>query len=184
MDAIKDYDEIETMTDFPKLPAGGYIVKILDAKDQPKLQYFEVVFDITEGEFKAFFGTDFYKDKEYMHKLFVSYKESAKKSFKSFITSVEESNNVTLKEKVKSGILDGSDLKGKLVGAILGYEEYEADDGKVKTRLKKFANFRSVETIRSGDFKVPELKKLTSKKVETPESFGGFSPITDEECPF
>lgn len=179
---IGNYNEIETNQEFKRLPAGGYIIKIVDAKDKDNKNYFEVIYDIAVGEYKGFFAEDYYKDKPYMHRLICSYKDSALRSFKGFITSLEESNNLDLSEKVMKGTLDASDLIGRTVGALLGYEEYQNERGDTRQRLCSVAGFRSVKTINDGKFKVPELKTLKVETEAAPSS--GFIPITDEDLPF
>lgn len=57
-------------------------------------------------------------------------------------------------------------LKGKLVGVVIGEEEYINQKGAVRTRTYVNA-VRSVETIEKGEFKIPELKKVDATKVVT-----------------
>ena len=59
MERINGYEDAKAYTDAEKLPAGGYVVKILDVNE---LVYdwgkvLAISFDITEGEY-----TDFYKN--------------------------------------------------------------------------------------------------------------------------
>jgi hypothetical protein len=53
---------------------------------------------------------------------------------------------------------------GKYVGLVIGYEEYINGSGETKERLY-VKDVKTVEQIRQGDFKTPELKKLS---VEVP----------------
>ena len=86
-------------------------------------------------------------------------------------------------------------MRGKYIGIILGEEEYRAKDGSVKTRLS-VVNTRSVQSIREGDFKVPELRKLKAPAssgfsdgfASEPSTFSpaGFTDLSadDGELPF
>lgn len=180
MHPIKGFKEIETMKEFKKLPAGGYVIKIGKVEDNEQKNYFSFTYDIAEGEYKDFFKEEFYADKDFAHTLICSYSDKAKKSFKGFITALEKSNNVQLQDKVEDGSLSAKELEGLTVGAILSYEEYNATTGGTNTKLSKFAGMRSVDTIRSGNFKVPETKTLE----ESQAPVNGFTPVKDEEITF
>ena len=97
-------------------------------------------------------------------------------------------------------------MVGKKIGFVIGEEEYEGKDKdgvtpKVKVRTYVYAR-RSVDSIRNGDFKVPEFKKLAQKPVSaTPNPFANngsapakvaeeppagdvFASLEDDDCPF
>ena len=102
-----------------------------------------------------------------------------------------------------------SGLSGSCQSAhMIAEEEYEGKDKdgvtpKVKVRTYVYAR-RSVDSIRNGDFKVPEFKKLAQKPVSaTPNPFANngsapakvaepvvtdnsdpFAALDDSECPF
>ena len=85
---------------------------------------------------------------------------------------------------------DESTLKGKKVGLILQEEEYVptggAHAGELRTRLivQKVVN---VETIKSGKYKVPELKKLdkyTGPTQPTQNAQPQPANISDDSLPF
>ena len=77
---------------------------------------------------------------------------------KGFTTAIENSNpGYTWDFNEKK-------LKGKVVGLVLGEEEFLNSSGKVCTRTY-VAAVRSVDVIREGKFDVPELKKLSADKV-------------------
>lgn len=178
--------------DFQRLPAGGYIAKIQAVTDLPDKEYLRITFDIAEGEFKGFYAnTD--ADHEYLHQFISSYKEKAMGMFKGFLKNVDASNNTSFETQAEKGF-DERQLVGKLVGIILGYEEYENNRGDVATRAR--INTRAVEIIRAGRFNVPELKKLVNgsgKPAATtaPAAATGpgtslpeFQQITDDDIPF
>lgn len=85
---------------------------------------------------------------------------------------------------------------GKVIGIVLGEEEYRKNDGGIGTRLY-VAQVRSIKSIETGDFKVPELKKLaadTAPVAAAPAGYGaasagygaGFAELSDDdgELPF
>ena len=164
MKKISGYDKIQESGSFKKLPVGGYVVKILSAIDVPEKEYLRLSFDIAEGPNKGFFAEEYKNDTREDKKwpnagTFVrSYKEKALPMMKGFTTAVEKSN------KNYTWNFDESTLKGKLVGLVIGEEEYVNSSGKMRTRTYVNA-VRSVDVIREGKFEVPELKKLSADKV-------------------
>ena len=81
--------------------------------------------------------------------------------FKGNLKAVDESNGTGFETAAMTGI-DERRLAGCSVGMILGEEEYEGNDGTVKTRLK-VRGVRPAQLIRDGRFKQPELKKLAAE---------------------
>ena len=164
MKKISGYDKIQESGSFKKLPVGGYVVKILNATDVPDKEYLRLSFDIAEGPNKGFFAEEYKnntrEDKKWPNAgTFVrSYKEKALPMMKGFTTAVEKSN------KNYTWNFDESTLKGKLVGLVIGEEEFVNSSGKMRTRTYVNA-VRSVDIIREGKFEVPELKKLSADKV-------------------
>ncbi len=73
---------------------------------------------------------------------------------------------------------DPQSLVGKYVGVVLGEEEYRAKDGTIKTRLY-VAETRSGKSIRDGDFKIPELKKLSPNVAAPTYAAPGAAPVSD-----
>ena len=184
MKPIKNIDSVQEAGDGgQRLPAGGYICKYTDVKDEPTKEYLYMEYDIAEGEFEGY-----YKDLEerlgfWGGKCYRSYKEKALPMFKRMCSAVTKSN--------KRFIFDGNEhadektLIGKLVGMVFGEEEYVGTDGSVKTRLYVVREM-PVEDIRAGKFKVPELKKLGEAAPATKQD-DGFMNIpedSDEETPF
>lgn len=181
----KAYKDAEASTgDFKRLPAGGYIAKITAVKDVDDKSYLRLTFDIAEGEKKGFYAkTD--ADHEYTHQFIRSYKETALGMFKGFLKAVDNSNGTNFEPQAEKGFAE-QQLVGKVVGILVGYEEYVSDRGDIRERMR--VNTRSVETIRSGNFTVPELKKLqtgSGGSGEAPVSpVAGFEGITDADIPF
>ena len=146
---------------FQKLPAGGYVCKIQNVVDVPDKEYLVIDLDIAEGEYKGYFENQYVRfGGNWKCKKYQSYRERALPIFKGFTTSVEESNDRYLWD------FDETKLKGKLVGVIFGEEEYLTDSGDIKIVVKP-QHFRSVKTIREGDYAVPAIKRLdTNPPVE------------------
>ena len=101
--------------------------------------------------------------------------------FKGFIKAVDESNGTNFNAEVETGF-DETKLIGKLIGYVVGEEEYESNTGEIRTRLDwRNAKVRSVAQIKSGNCAVPPKKAL---KVSEPPVSDGFGPISDDDMPF
>ena len=177
-----DMTNVQEAGEFPKLVAGGYVCRYTNVEDNPDKEYLYMEYDIAEGEFK-----DYYKQmnenlKFWGGRLFRSYKEKAQPMFKRMCSAVTKSNPGYLFDGNTNS--DEKTLIGKLVGLVLGEEEYVGNDGSLKTRLYVYSE-KSVDDIRSGNFKVPALKKLsdTNQATTTDTSFMN-TEGTDEEVPF
>ena len=163
-----------------RLPAGGYVCRYTDVVDYPDKEYLYMEYDVIEGEFKGYYRA--LKDRAgfWGGKVYRSYKEKALPMFKRMCSAVTKSN--------KGFIFDGGDknsdettLIGMNVGMVFGEEEYEADNGEIKTRLY-VAYECDADKIRKGDFKVPDLKTIDRPK-EAPTVTGneGFMQVPDSE---
>lgn len=134
---------------------GGYVCHIVRATDVPNKKYLELEVDICEGEYKNFYTDLSSRAGFWGLRLYRSYKESAKGMFKGFIEDIGQSN---------SGFAwdwDEKKLEGMRFGAVIGEEEYQANDGQIKTRLK-ITTTKTVQQIDGGDYRVPDLKRLES----------------------
>ena len=179
MKPIKNYNAVQASGDFERLPAGGYVIKITAAQDNDDKQYLRIVYDIAEGpEAGRYKNED--AEHDYRHSFVRSYKESALGMFKAFILAVDGANGTNFNDRIEKGFPE-HELVGKLLGVLFGYEEYEANDGTVKERLR-LVRFLNIEQVRAGDFKVPDLKKLEGKPAAAPVA--GFTPFTDDNLPF
>lgn len=160
MKPIENWNEIQEAKTFERLPVGGYVCAIKAVEDVPDKQYLKIYFDIVKGEKKGYFQNEYDRDTRPQKKwaqagTFIrSYKDSAASMFKGFINAVEASNkNFTWNWDEKS-------LVKKYVGLVIGEEEYVNQKGAVRVR-NYVVGIHKTETIESGDFKMPELKKLT-----------------------
>lgn len=169
MKAINNFDKIQESGSFEKLPVGGYIIKILAVDDVPEKEYLKIFFDINDGEKKGFFQKAFKEDTRTEKKwpnagsFIRSYKEKALPMFKGFTNAMENSN------KGYKWNFDEKSLVNKVCGIVVGLEEYVNQKGQVRTRTYISA-VRSVDTIKKGEFTVPELKKLDATKVSSSQT--------------
>ena len=187
-----DMRNVKEAGDNTRLTAGGYVCQYTKVEDREDKEYLYMEFDIVEGEFKGYFKDLSDRFGFWGGKCYRSYKEAAKPMFKRMCSAVSKSNG--------NFVFDGDQINrdertlvGKYVGIVFQEEEYIGNDGSVKTRLNVYAE-RPVDDIRSGNFKVPSLKKLEDDNGrETPAGSGatadpdGFMNIPDdasEEMPF
>lgn len=183
MKVINDFENIQASSgEFPRLEPNGYICRITLADDFPfdektgKGDYLKIEYDIAEGEFKDYFYDQYAKFSSFWGGRFIrSYKEKALGMFKHFIDCVEKSN------AGYSWNWDEGTLQGKLIGLVIGEEEYENQAGEVKVRLY-VKDIKTVEDIKNGNFKVPSLKKLNKPTASEPSK--EFTEVTDDDLPF
>lgn len=190
MEKLQGYDEAQALTgEYETLEAGGYICKIIAAKEETSKtskKMLVLALDIVEGEKKDFFKKRFEENKknntdptkEIKWPSGGTYRqmlegEKAVGYLKGLMTSLENSNP-TFKWD-----WDEKKLKNLKCGAIFGEEEYEKMDGSIGTSTKvKF--IRTVEAIKEGKFKIPEIKKLIQKG----EAFDDFATASSDDLPF
>lgn len=180
MDNI-NWDEIQEQQpgDFNNPVPGGYIAKIINVEDVEGKKYLKIEWDFTDGEYKGANAETFNRAGFWPTALMRSYKTNAQGFFKAFKTSVEMSNpNYTFRN-------DPASLIGKLMGVVLGEEEYISGKGELKTRLYVYQT-RSVKAIQTGDYKVPDLKKLAPGQALAPKNESQFKTVDDlgDDCPF
>lgn len=179
----KAYEEAEARTgEFKRLPAGGYVCKITAVNDVVEGEYLEIVFDIAEGEFKGFYGDEWGQEHPYAHAIRRYYKGNAMGAFRGFIQIIDKSNGTDFDSRVKKGLHE-QELVDKLIGIVVGYEEYRSTRGDVRERIYRFSETRTIEAIRSGNFTVPKLKKLGESQTEN-SPVPGFQQVNEADLPF
>lgn len=166
-----NWNGVEAVENFKKIEAGGYICGITSAEDFPVKEYLKLEFDIIEGDLKGYYR-DLYNRKGFWGGSFIrSYKESALGFFKKFLNAVEASNpNYKFNNDEKT-------LRGKVIGLVLGYEEYIANSGEVKERIY-VADILSVDDIKAKNFAVPKLKALAPSRLTDASDF---EPVDDDD---
>lgn len=175
---FKDYDSIQVFEGGASIEPGGYELQIINTKVEKfdNCEILKVAFDIINNEkYAGFYSTQFKaakatnKDAKWkgIFDVFIPKDDGSekddytKKSFKRFITSVERSN--------EGYVWDWNELslKGKMFGGVFGREEFETKEGDYKFATKcRFP--RSIESIRTENFTIPEDKLLDKKKNEDP----------------
>jgi len=187
MEKIKGYEEAKAITgEYEKLEAGGYICKIINAKEEKSKsgkRMLVLALDILEGDKKDFFKKRFDEntspDKKWSAGAIYRQMLEGEKAtgyLKGLMTSLESSNEGFKWNWEEKMLID---LK---CGAIFGEEEYEKMDGSIGTSTKvKF--IRTVKAIQDGNYKIPELKKLPQKG-EAFEDFVNSVTSNDDELPF
>lgn len=179
MRPIANFSTVQATGNFERLPAGGYVIRITEIQDEPAKQYLRVTYDIAEGEYK-----DHYKDSDAdhvrSHQFIRSYKDTALGMFKAFTKAIDESNGTNYTEQVEKG-LNEAQLTGKVLGVLIGEEEYNTDRGETRTGLK-VRSCIPAERVRRGDFTVPAIKRLKEEDASgIPE---GFTALTESDLPF
>ena len=175
MKKFDNYESVEANEggEYKRLPAGGYVCRIENVLDHNDKEYLEIEYDIMDGEFCGWFGSLFSRAGFWGGKLIRSYKDTAQKFFKGFITAVEQSNQGSRWD------WNENHLKDRLVGLVLAEEEYNKNDGSVGVRLYVARN-TSVENIRKGNYEVPTIRKLKYEMAPAAPK----SDKPDEDLPF
>ena len=172
-----NWNEVEEVKGFEKLPAGGYVCGITAVEDVPASEYLKLEFDIAEGEFKNYYRNLYDSKGFWAGKFIKSYKEKALGFFKKMLVAFEASN---------SGFKFDDDekvLKRKLIGLVIGYEEYLKSDDTVGERIT-VVDILPIEDIRAGRFEIPKLKELPGTKNLSSDSFESMEAADDEDLPF
>lgn len=188
-----DYDKTQAYGDFPTLPKDGYVMKIMGVKSATNSngEYLIIGCDVAEGDYKDFYTKQYTNDKREDKKWGCNFLLSipkddgteqdgwTKRSFKTFTEALEESNEGYHFD------WDETKFKGKLIGGLFHYQQYQKNDGSVgtSTRLK---NVCSVQKIREHSFKLPDDKLLSAPAAASTGS-SDFMNIPDnisEELPF
>lgn len=157
MKNVTNWDQIEERADgFSTPKPGGYVVRIEAVYDNEAKEYLKIEWDFIDGPYKGENERTHQRAGFWPTALFRSYKESALGFFKAFKTAVEASNPGYTFDCANPYL-----LVGKFIGVVLGEEGYTKKDGSHGTRLYVSA-VRSVEAIRSGDYKVPDYKETSA----------------------
>lgn len=193
-----NWNEVKEFTDRPKLPVGAYVCRARKAAIQPNThgEQLCILFDIVEGEYKDFYTKDFQSntnaDKKWKGVLRqwipkddgTQKDEWTKRSFKGMVTSFEKSNPGYQFD------WNEDSLSGKLVGILFRNEEWEYA-GKSGWAVRPLRAM-SVDSVRSGDFKIPDdkpLKKDGFIHADTyaggaANTYSGFAELEDDDDEF
>lgn len=152
---------------YKRLPADGYVLKILKVQDVPEYNRLDFYFDIAEGPYKDYYNERYKSNtntnKKWGGRFSKSYDQNNERAlpfFKQFVTAIQNSNKgFNWDEEHEQQFVK------KLVGATFREEEFVGQNGKVSVSVKPDM-FHSVDKIRSGDFTIREIKKLDPTKVQ------------------
>lgn len=180
MNPIKNIAEVKESGNSERLAPGGYICKYTKVTDVADKQYLSMEYDIAEGPFAGYYKSLEESFGFWGGRCIRSYKEKALPMFKRMCSAVTKSNPGFLFDGNTNA--DEKTIEGKLVGLVLGEEEYIGNDGSVKTRLY-VAREVDVDNIRNNKFKVPELKKIAVIP-SAPSDFMSIPSDADDTVPF
>lgn len=197
----KNYDSVTPFGQggFQSLPKGGYVCRLImaeETKDRNGNPMVHIGFDIIEGEYKNYFmdllnarreRSDNPKEVKYPFEGQAwipvwDYDDASKENrkFKGFITALEDSGNDvwTPQDELNLKAVANSE-----VGVIFQNQEQEYN-GKTYWKAVPWG-FRSVETVQSGDFYVPDDKPLqnhypSASDADLPDSFSA----AEDDIPF
>ena len=175
-----------------KLPAGGYVAKILDAREQAYDwgNVLLISFDITEGEHRDFFKSDFRgqqsEDKKWrgVYRLREPKDDGSeqdawsKRTFGNAIWAVESSNPGYHWD------WNETSLKGKSVGVLFRNREWEMN-GNTGWSTECCALI-DVDSIRQNHFTIPKDKPLKNRPAENPAASGFENVVVEsaDDLPF
>lgn len=194
------YDDIQVNEDYKPIQLGGHKGIIMGVEEYTSEvsgnTSLKVSVDTAKDDIQPNYFTEQYKydtrdEKKWSNSAikYVSLKEddNCVKMLKGFITAVENSNPGFTYDWSK----EIDQLKGKSVGLVFALEEYQNQQGEVKT-IAKLNQFRSLDKI--DNVKIPKVKLLngtyvdyddyTEYQEEQKNTSSDAIEITDDMLPF
>ena len=177
-----------------KLPAGGYVCKILSAKEETynfssgTSHVLVLAIDVIEGDYTGIWKRDFEnntnEDKKWRGTFRLNVPKDdgseldawTKRAFNNAIWSIEESNPGYTWD------WDETKLKGKKIGVIYRDREWEMNGNTGWTT--EAGGAESIDNIRSGNFKQLKPKPLKNKPVKAEPATVDAPVDSEEELPF
>lgn len=170
-----NYDNVEVMEfDYTPIELGGHKGIIMKAEEYTSPQSgktsLKVSIDTAKDDkqpeyFKEQYKNDNRIDKRWSNSAIkyipLGEEENQVKMLKAFITAYENSNNCQFDWNK-----NWEQLTGKKIGLVFGMEEYESQDGSLKTN-NKLREFRSIDKV--DNIKIPKVKKLDNTYVDYEE---------------
>lgn len=172
------------------LPAGGYVAKILEAKE---VSYewgsvIQISFDVAEGPHKDFFAADYKQQDKEDRKWRGTFRlrlpkddgteqdDWTKRSFGNAVWAIEASNVGYHFD------WDENKFVGKLVGVLFRNKEWEYN-GKTGWTTEA-CSLTSTENIRNGKYKMPKDKPLAAASSTSAFGFTAAPADPDDDLPF
>lgn len=189
-----DYHEVREAGSYVPLPDGGYVCRIMDfTEGKTAVKQIPAVYvyvDIAEGEHKGKYAAEWKSDTRPEKRWGAIYQQTVTKNdgttnpfFKGLITSIEKSNNITVKWTDDPKAFSAQ-FKNKLIGVVFAREEYRNAAGAIKWSVKPM-QIHSVDAIRSGNYKVPEPKTLDDgDPVVSAPAAQGWQTLGADDLPF
>lgn len=191
---LKGYDDVQAVApgEFSKLPAGGYVCQVINAQitnskaGNPMLVLF---LDIAEGDFQHHFknalarvkssSPDIKWDKSGIYRQLIFDNGKVSRFFKGLLNCFQKSNpNFSFKPHA----FDENILRGSLIGFIFAEEEYLWND---EVKIRVFPKFpKSIDVIRAGVFKVPEIKRIENSPTKQSRPANTFNDSNEPDLPF
>ena len=170
-----NWDTVEVMEfDYTPIELGGHKGIIMKAEEYTSPQSgktsLKVSVDTASDDKQPEYFREQYKndnriDKKWSNSaikyISLGEEENQVKMLKSFITAYENSNGCQF-----DWSKDWEQLKGKKIGLVFGMEEYENQDGTLKTN-NKLREFRSIDKV--DNVKIPKIKMLDGSYVDYEE---------------
>ena len=200
----KTYYEINIIEEYEKISLGGHKGIIMKAEEYTSPQSgktsLKVSVDTAKDDKQPEYFAEQYRndtriDKRWSNSaikyISLGEEETQVRQLKAFITAYENSNNCKFDWNK-----DWEQLKSKKIGLVFGMEEYESQDGTLKTN-NKLREFRSIDKV--DNVKIPKVKKLDNSYIDYEEYmkksnaneeeklrdlFGETVTDTDVELPF
>lgn len=163
---VKDWENVQPIEigEFESVELGGHKVVIVDARlytsELTNNTSLKVSVDLAQGDkqagyFKKQYDENPNADKKWSNGAtrYLSLKKESLAYTKGFITALEKSNNGFKFDTTK----DWEQLKGLVCAGVFGLEEYQDQEGEVKTATK-LTQFRSLDKL--NEIKIPRVKLI------------------------
>lgn len=163
---VGNWNLIEEAGSFVKLPVGGYVLRIVDVKDNSNGEYLEIVYDIAEGPFAGHYAAD----DDWRHTFRKYYGGKAAGFFKAFLNRLEESNRGRFTVDRWTINCNEREFIGLEIGGLIQERYYTNQQGEDKTVLE-VADTVAAQDIRNGDYKLPAPRDMREKISPAVSSF-------------
>lgn len=175
-----------------KIPAGGYVVKVLDAQVETYSwgQRLVVSYDIAEGPYKDYYRNDYngnqYPEKRWRGKYRATIPNEQSQYYGGELRTMQ--NLAWALEQSNPGYkwdFDESKLRGKSLGILVREQEFLTNDGRKVWGTRAYT-VTSVAKIHSEDYKIPSPKALNGSQATTaPSTMAQMETVeNDDELPF
>lgn len=191
MKPIGGYDNAKPYTEFTKLPAGAYIVGILDAEEvsSDKGSRLVLKFDICDGEFKNYYTEQFknsqFEDAKYKgnFSIFLPRDDGSEDDVKTLRRLKTSMNAIEDSNPGFHWDWDEKELKGKKVGMIFQDKEWSYN-GKTGFTAQPYG-LRAMQDVNDGSCKIPAPKYLNGQQPARADTSTDFTEIDDDgDLPF